>query len=136
MSMQVRIDLGIPKKILNIYPDLPINEQLTKNLDAFRYYVLGNLNILGIKYRKKLIPGSNYINWNKAIELDSTFAIALWRNAYNNDLYQSFRVGSNIKLSKQIRFNGYGGIRFRNSSFDNNIFACFRIFYYAPGTII
>ena len=42
---------------------------------------------------------------------------------FNDDLYQSWRIGSNIRISKQIRFNGYSGIRFRESSYDNNIFA-------------
>jgi len=53
----------------DIVPDLPVKEAMTNSLDAFRSYVNG------IYYFELNYP-SIYLGINKAINLDSTFAIA------------------------------------------------------------
>jgi tetratricopeptide (TPR) repeat protein len=74
VSLQTRIDLGISKGILNSTTDLPINEQMTYNLDAFQFFIEGTYNI-------QLEKSSSLISLNKAIELDSTFALASYSRA-------------------------------------------------------
>ena len=74
ISLQTRIDMNISKPILNSFPDLPVNEQSTNNLDAYHYYTRRD---------------SFYFNKNKAIQLDSTFALALYYHAAGNYNIQS-----------------------------------------------
>jgi len=86
ISLQARKDLGISEKVLNSFPDLPVNEHLTQNLDAFRHFITGEI----INHAWSLdLPrtGSRSVSWRRAIELDSTFALASWRHAYNNYIY-------------------------------------------------
>ena len=79
ISLQTRIDLNITKPILNSFTDLPVNEQSTYNLDAFRYYAMARVMDRGDPF---------FSNLNNAIQLDSTFALALLFHASNNYNYQ------------------------------------------------
>jgi AraC-like DNA-binding protein/tetratricopeptide (TPR) repeat protein/TolB-like protein len=73
---QARMDLGIPEAILNSTPDITVSELLTNNLDAFSYYVKGKFG---------LQPNIGTLaSFNKAIQLDSTYAAALLVMAYWN----------------------------------------------------
>ncbi len=69
ISLQTRIDLGVSNSIISSSPDLPVKEQLTNNMDAFRYYVRG------------LYIDSLTTNLHRSIEIDSTFAMALYNRA-------------------------------------------------------
>jgi tetratricopeptide (TPR) repeat protein len=88
ISLQARIDLGISEKVLNSFPDLPVGEQLTYNLDAFRHFETGEIinQAWGLGYP---INGNRNVSWRRAFELDSTFALASWRHAYNNYIYHT-----------------------------------------------
>ena len=77
ISLQTRLDLNITKAILNSSTDLPINEQSTYNLDAFHYYAMAKGNSDSILF-----------NLNNAIQLDSTFVLALINHASYNYYYQ------------------------------------------------
>ena len=76
ISLQTRIDLGIPEEILKGFPDLPFKEHSTDNLEAYRFYVRG------------LYIDSTSYNLYKSIQLDSTYAVALCSRATDNFLYQ------------------------------------------------
>ncbi len=76
ISLQTRIDLGIPGILLNSSVDLPFQVFYTDNLKEFEYCIKGNF-----------IDSSSY-NFNKAVELDSTFAMALLYRADRNYHYQ------------------------------------------------
>jgi tetratricopeptide (TPR) repeat protein len=74
LSFYARYDLNIPKSILDKFTDLPFKEQTTVNISAFRYYVKGIFN-----------PTWNDVSdFNKSVALDSTFALALYENAYRH----------------------------------------------------
>jgi tetratricopeptide (TPR) repeat protein len=93
VSFRTRIALDIPQSILGSFPDLPVKEQLTNNLDAFRFYIEGI-------YFKELESSSSLLGVNKAIELDSTFAMAFYVHALINYSYQT-SYKSAIKYIKQ-----------------------------------
>ena len=76
ISLQTRIDLGISVNILNSSVDLPFKVHYTDNLEAFEYATRG------------LYMGSRLENLYKAVELDSTFAMALATRAFLNYNYQ------------------------------------------------
>jgi AraC-like DNA-binding protein/tetratricopeptide (TPR) repeat protein len=74
ISSQVRRDLGMLEIILETTPDLPISALITDHLSAYEHYLRGKYWMLFIE--------DAYANLNKAIELDSTFALAYYRLAY------------------------------------------------------
>lgn len=76
ISLQTRIDLGVSKIVLSSYPDLPFREHSTNNLNAFQYIIRG------------LYVDSLYTNLHRSIELDSTFAFALYARAGLNYAFQ------------------------------------------------
>jgi tetratricopeptide (TPR) repeat protein len=79
ISLQTRIDLNITKSILNSSADLPINEQSTYDIYAFSYYAMSRV----------LASGDSILhNVYNAIQLDSTFALALFRYASYDYNYQ------------------------------------------------
>jgi len=96
ISLDTRIDLGIPENILNSSPDLPINEQMTNNFDAFRYYIEGS-------FARELNNLSFYSHYPKAIELDSTFALALYNRAFMNHFYQESNEGARKDINQAMR---------------------------------
>jgi len=74
ISLHARHDINIPGSILDRFTDLPFKEQTTDNISAFRYYVKGIFNTT-----------FNDVNdFNKSVALDSTFALALYQNAYKH----------------------------------------------------
>jgi len=102
ISLHARIDLGISKKVLNSFPDLPVDEQLTRNLDAFRHFEIGNMRYLAFELG---LPrtGSHNVSWRRAIELDSTFALASWRHANNNYIYHVSRESARKYIHLAMR---------------------------------
>ena len=91
ISLQTRIDLGISKNILYSFPDLPIKEYVTDNIDAFQYFTRG------------LYIDSFYYNLNKAVELDSTFALASCALADNNYTYQNCNESARRDIKQAMR---------------------------------
>jgi tetratricopeptide (TPR) repeat protein/TolB-like protein len=94
ISLQAMIDLGVSKSILNSVPDLPVSEQLTKNLEAFRYYETGRF------------VDSFFYNINKAIKLDSTFTHALYMHSSTNHVRHMSDITA-LKYAKQAMRNRY-----------------------------
>ena len=89
ISLQTRIALDIPQSILSSFPDLTVKEQLTYNLDALRFYIESFYN--------------GFQNLNKAIELDSTFAEALFFHASENYNYQVSYVSALKYINQAMR---------------------------------
>jgi tetratricopeptide (TPR) repeat protein len=110
ISLQTRIDLGISKSVINSSPDLPFMEQSTNNLDAFKFFIKG------------LYIDSLNTNLYRSIELDSTFALALYNRAFSNYFYQISYEGALKDINQAMRH------RQRLSEYDN-IFT--RILYYS-----
>jgi len=96
ISLQTRIDLGIPKDILNSFPDLPFQEYFTDNFDAYKYFILG-------EYYEKLSTRFYYYNFSKALELDSTFAIASLYYAWYCHWYQGSKYYAQKYISHAMR---------------------------------
>ncbi len=91
ISLQTRLDLGISNNIIYSSPDLPFIEHSTGNLDAFRYYIRGS-------YIDSLST-----NLYKSIEIDSTYAIALYYRAFDNYSYQISRESALRDINQAIR---------------------------------
>jgi len=91
VSLQTRIDLGVSNSIISSSPDLPVKEQLTDNMDAFRYYVRG------------LYIDSLTTNLHSSIEIDSTFAMALYKRAWNNYFYQQCFESAITDINQAMR---------------------------------
>jgi tetratricopeptide (TPR) repeat protein len=110
ISLQTRIDLGISKILINSSPDLPFMEQSTNNINAFQYFIRG------------LYIDSLNTNLRRSIELDSTFATALFKCAFINYYYQKSYESALKDINQAMRH------RQRLSEY-NNIFT--RISYYS-----
>lgn len=108
ISLQTRVDLGIPGILLNSSVDLPFRVYYTDMLEAYEYCIKGYY----------IDSFSYYLN--KAVELDSTFAMALYYRAemnYNfqineqaarNDICQAMRHRERMtdfrEISTRIRY--------------------------------
>ena len=75
ISLQTRIDLDIPKNVINNSTDLPFMEQSTNNINAFRFFIRG------------IYIDSLSTNLRRSIEIDSAFALALYNNALDNHTF-------------------------------------------------
>jgi len=91
ISLQTRIDLGISENVLNSSPDLPIKEHSTNNFNAFRFYIKG------------LYIDSLYLNLQRSIELDSTFALASYRRASQNYTFQDSYESDQMDIRRAMR---------------------------------
>lgn len=76
IGVQIRIDLGIQKELIDAYTDLPFREYITGNIRAYKYYIQG-------VYINELGPGSSYYYYDKALQTDTTFALAALRYAHS-----------------------------------------------------
>jgi tetratricopeptide (TPR) repeat protein len=105
ISLQTRIDLGVSNSIISSSPDLPVKEQLTSNINAFRYYVRG------------LYIDSLAANLYRSIEIDSTFAMALYNRARHNytfqQCYESAITDINQAMRHRQRLPEYNNISIR-----------------------
>ena len=97
ISLQTRIDLGVSKNIINAFADLPFQEYATRNLNAFRYYIFG-------KYSwTEFSTGGPYVNYIKALEQDSTFALASYSYAWRGHFYLSSTISAKKYISHAMR---------------------------------
>jgi tetratricopeptide (TPR) repeat protein len=113
VSLQARKDVGILKTILNSFTDLPFTEYFTDNWDAFRYYTKG------------LLIDSFEYNLNKAVETDTTFALALYSLA-NRFYNQQFSHISAIRYINQA-------MRQRQKLTEYREFSIRELYYYIHG---
>jgi len=91
ISLQARIDLGISENVLKSYPCLPFKEHLTSNFNAFRYFIIG------------LYIDSLAINLHRAIELDSTYALASYLRAEYNYNFQKSNESAHTDIKQAMR---------------------------------
>ena len=106
ICVQVRSDLGISEIILNATPDLSIADLITNNLEAYENYIRGRYYW---HYNRNA-----YSCLNMAIELDSTFALACYRQAILCYNYQESHESAISSISQAIRH------RHRLSEFNDN----------------
>lgn len=102
ISRQARVDLGISEKVLNSFPDLPVDEQLTHNLDAFTHFITGNMRYQAWSQGNPR-PGNYNVSWRRAMHLDSTFSLASWRHAYNNYVYHASQESAVKYIDRAMR---------------------------------
>jgi len=86
ISLQTRLDLNVSRSIIEAFPDLPFQDHTTTNLNAFKYYIFGQFR------QENFSPGRTTENFYKALEQDSTFALASYRNAWYCHFYQSSKI--------------------------------------------
>ncbi len=91
ISLQTRVDLGVSNSIISSSSDLPFEEQSTNKMDAFRYYVSG------------MYQDSLTINLHRSIEIDSTFAIALYNLARHNYTFQQCYESAVMDINQAMR---------------------------------
>ncbi len=97
ISLQTRIDLGISENIINLFPDLPVKEHTTKNLNAYRYFIYGGY------FNKDFSTGSSTLNFKKAVDRDSTVALASYQFAWHSHFYLSSKICANKYISLAMR---------------------------------
>jgi tetratricopeptide (TPR) repeat protein len=88
ISIQVRKDLGISDQILNAHLDLPFEVFATDNLKAFEFYTSDPNPARGLK---------------KAIELDSTFALALLKRSFVQSIFQANHESAMKNIDQAMR---------------------------------
>ncbi|MCP4703215.1 MAG: hypothetical protein GY865_01275 [candidate division Zixibacteria bacterium] len=70
---------------------------------------------------------TTYLALNTSYDRRAHYRIFETRNVpdtlFDNSLHQGFRAGYNLKINKNTRLSGYGGIRFREDIMENNIVA-------------
>lgn len=86
ISLQTRLDLNVSRSIIGAFPDLPFQEHTTANLTAYKYYIFGQFP------REDFSPNGVEENYYKALELDSTFALASYRAAWECHFYQKSKI--------------------------------------------
>ena len=113
ISLQTRIDLGVSGNIINSFLDLPFQEFVTGNFDAYRYYILG--------YYSKLLSTNFYINLSQAIVQDSTFAFASYYYAWYLHNYQLCKISArkyiNLALRHRQKLPEYQDIQIRTLNY-------------------
>jgi tetratricopeptide (TPR) repeat protein len=97
ISLQTRMDLGVPTNIIKAFPDLPFREHTTGNPDAFRYYIFGRYP------GKRLSTISINVNYYKALEEDSTFALAAYAFAWQLHFYLVCKIGAKNNIGLAMR---------------------------------
>jgi len=86
ISLQTRLDLGVSNSIIEAFPDLPFQEHTTSKLNAYKYYIFGHFEQEDFSNR------TTADNFSIALEQDSTFALASYRNAWGSHFFQSSKV--------------------------------------------
>ena len=97
LTVEIRKDLSIPAGGPD-EPDRPVAETTTHSPEAYRYY------LEGLEYLHKLYWDESKVSFEKAVEHDSTFAMAWFRlalHAYYNHLPNGKEL-----LAKAIEYSG------------------------------
>jgi len=98
ISLQIRLDFGTSKNILNEIKDLPVKEYLTNNPEAYKQYIFG-------RYYGSFSNNSN-ISLVKALELDSSFAAASLLYAYYCNFFDISSKSAKEYIEHTIRYQG------------------------------
>jgi len=87
ISIQARLDMGLPDWLIAAYPDIPFSDQYTNSIEAFKCYNNAYSYPTG---------GAEFLaTFKKSIDIDSTFAYALYKGVYYSHYYQV--PGVNVK---------------------------------------
>jgi len=97
ISLQTRIDLEIAGNIINRFPDLPIEEHVTRNLTAYRYFIYGRY------FAKDFSSGGRTLNFKKAVDIDSSFALVSYHFAWQTHFYLRSKFTSKKYISLAMR---------------------------------
>ncbi|MEE4115574.1 MAG: helix-turn-helix domain-containing protein [Marinilabiliaceae bacterium] len=90
ISLQTRVSVGIRKSIISSTADLPFSDLATNSFEAYRLYI--------IDYYSGTYKKGNFVNIVRALDLDSTFALASWKYAY---FCHDFNYAFNHRASKK-----------------------------------
>ena len=98
LSIIVRTDIGVADRLMD-YTDIKTGVHITKNAEAYRYFIYG-------WYFQTLKNGSLYSNITKAIESDSTFALASFYGASRGLFYQINSALVKDYIAHAMRYRG------------------------------
>ena len=98
LSIIVRTDIGVVDRLMN-YTDIKTGVHITKNADAYRYFIYG-------RYSQLRKNESLYSNITKAIESDSTFALASYYGASRGLFYQINSALVRNYIAHTMRYRG------------------------------
>jgi len=87
ISIQARLDMGLPNWLIAAYPDIPFSDQYTNSIEAFKYFCNAYSNTTGSLVSLPTLK--------KSIDIDSTFAYALYKGVYHSHYFQV--PGVNVK---------------------------------------
>ena len=85
ISLDIRWDLGITEEIINSFSDLPFSQYTTTDIEAYRHF------INGIDSYLEGSPSGMVANYYRAIDQDSTFALAAYHLADKIHVYSVSR---------------------------------------------
>lgn len=100
VTPKVKQAIGLPEIIIDESPDLPVEEQLTSNLDAYAKYVIA---IKEISLFNNFQAGEQLLL--EAIQLDQSFAVALSDLAVN--YLNQTRVNEGLEMLKKAEKHSY-----------------------------
>ncbi len=92
VSLFIKQAIGLTKLQIESSPDLKMSEWLTDNMDAYKHYAMSLANI-----------GDEFLELEKAIALDSTFAEALGRYAFYLNRYSRGKLETKLTIDQAMR---------------------------------
>ncbi len=98
LSIIVRTDIGVAERLMD-YTDIKTGVHITENAEAYRYFIYGRYS----QIRENLVL---YSIINKAIESDSTFALASYYGALHGHIYQHNSARVKNYIAHTMRYRG------------------------------
>lgn len=90
ISLFVRNNIGLRRDQINQSIDLDIKEMTTYNTEAFKYFALGKVD-------------SRFLNYEKALELDSSFALLSLELALGRHISASSEIETKLNIDQAMR---------------------------------
>ncbi len=100
LTPRIKQAVNLPDFIINESPDLPIEEQITANLEAYQYYINGLRQYVLLSQQNN---GEQLLN--QAVEQDKTFALALAQLAIR--LLNGNRITEGLGVLKRAEKHDY-----------------------------
>lgn len=100
LTPRIKQAVNLPDFIISESPDLPIEEQVTANLEAYQHYINGLRQYVLLSQQNN---GEQLLN--QAVERDKTFALALSRLAIR--LLNSNRITEGLEVLKRAEKHNY-----------------------------